>query len=83
MISNRKFYVEFQRRWKNQKNGRPQGSKLSPILFNAYTNDQPIGFKARSFIYADDKTITCQSQDIKVIERSLKETLSSLFEYDK
>ena len=37
MLSNRRFYVELNNeriRWRKQKNGLPQGSVLSPILFN-------------------------------------------------
>ena len=37
-------------RWRLQKNGLPQGS----VLFNIYTNDQPILPECKHFLYADD-----------------------------
>ena len=68
-------------RWKTQKNGLPQGSVLSPILFNIYTNDQPKFENMRHFIYADDLCLATQTQDFKTAEKRLTRALASWTEY--
>lgn len=57
LLSNRGFYVDFQGRWRNQRNGSLQGSVLPPSI---YTNDQPIDSSTIHFIHVDQIAITAQ-----------------------
>ena len=84
MLSNRRFYVELNNersRWRKQKNGLLQGSVLSPILFNIYTNDQPIHDGMRNFIYADDLCVTAQYSSITEVETTIGDALEELTHY--
>ena len=84
LMSDRRFYVELNNersRWRIQKNGLPQGSVLSPTLFNIYTNDQPILDGTRSFIYADDLCVTAQYPTFQEVEQKIEEALGELTHY--
>ena len=84
MLQNRRFFVELggkRSRWRKQQNGLPQGSVLAPMMYNIYTNDQPIDNLTRRFIYADDLCITAQSTKFTEVETVLTEALAGLTSY--
>ena len=55
----------------------------SPILFNIYTNDQPLHNGTRSFIYANDLCVTAQQPYFIEVETTIEESLSELTQYYK
>jgi len=70
-------------RWRNTKNGLPQGSVLAPTLFNMYTNDQPIFINnnVKHYIYADDTAIAVQGNQFEITEGKLAKTLETMINY--
>ena len=84
MLSNRRFYVILngkRSKWRNQKNGLPQGSVLAPLLFNIYTNDQPLPESTQRFLYADDLCNTAQNKSFEMVEQHLRKALPILTLY--
>lgn len=61
--------------------GVPQGSCLSPTLYNIFTSDIPIPDNCELAMYADDTAILTSSNDPKKIIHNLEKALSSLDEY--
>ena len=64
-----------------QKNCLPQGSVLSPIPFNIYTNDQPIHDETRNFIYADYLCVTEQYSSFTEVETTIGDVMDELTQY--
>ena len=58
-----------------------QGSVLSPILFNIYTNDQPIQNRTRNFIYTDDLCVTAQYSSFTEVETTIGDARDELTQY--
>ena len=52
-----------------------------PLLFNVYTNDQPIHPDTRSFLYADDLCIASQKSSFEEVEKALSDALADLDPY--
>ena len=85
MLSDRRFRVfvgEKSSKFRTLNNGLPQGSVLSPILFNLYTSDLPLT-ESRKFIYADDMALTFQNKSIEIIENKLSTDLDIMNNYFK
>jgi len=84
LLNNRRFFVQLNEKkskWKAQQNGLPQGSVLAPLLFNIYTNDQPLPSQCHRFIYADDLCITTQQENFQKIEPVMESALQEMRTY--
>jgi len=82
-LQNRRFRVHMGDRcsaWRTQLNGLPQGSVLSPCLFNLYINDMP-DTRSRRFVYADDVALGAQGRSFEEVEEILNADVELLAEY--
>lgn len=69
-------------KYKFLQNGLPQGSVLSPILFNAYTEDIT-DTSSRRFMHADDVGLAAQAESFEKVEDILNEDLVRVQKYFK
>jgi hypothetical protein len=87
-LADRKFHVQFNKKNSIKKNiddGVPQGSCLSPTLFNLYFSDivQVIPQEVPTALYADDLCIWFTSSSKREIKRNLQKAINAIVEFCK
>lgn len=61
--------------------GVPQGSTLSPSLYNIFTSDMPTPQNCELGLYADDTAIVTTSESVSTITINLKNAFNTIFKY--
>ena len=83
-LSNRSFTLQTssgeQSRLRRLRNGVPQGSVLSPMLFNVYINDLP-DTASKKYGYADDLAIMLNRPTWQAMEDGLNEDMDTMVAY--
>jgi hypothetical protein len=85
-LSNRKFSVSAEGKMYTPriiKAGVPQGSVLSPTLFNMYINDMPQAIGAPLALFADDTCLYATDHKEGYVLRKLQRGLNSMVEWSK
>ena len=84
LLSNRRFTLQTSdgrlSRPRPLKNGVPQGSTLSPLLFNIYISDLPYT-QSQQYGYADDLALLYVDKDWKEIEKTLESDMMNISTY--
>ena len=59
----------------------PQGSVISPILFNIFLQDIYKNISCQKVKFADDGTIWTQGTDTKILSKTIEQELQKIFEW--
>lgn len=85
-LRNRSFFVQISEASSSNYNivaGLPQGSCLSPILYNIYTSDFPTCNTVKVALFADDTALYCSNIDPNYIIMKLENELINILNYFK
>lgn len=85
-LANRTFFVKINEHHSTTHNilaGVPQGSSLSPVLYNLFTSDFPKSNIAELALFADDTAIFYADVDPNIITNALENYIKIILEYFK
>ncbi|GFT34295.1 RNA-directed DNA polymerase from mobile element jockey [Trichonephila clavipes] len=80
-LKNRSFTVKVNNTHSSNRRiiaGTPQGSSISPILFNIYVNDIPRTSQSTICMFADDTAILAQSNELQLVTHFLHKHIAKL-----